>query len=98
MAANATFALKAGVWFRRVRLLIISPDSTGTACPQSGRNSTYRPVQISGAGSRRSVRVPAAGVNVPKISFDTRSAHAFEFRDPCRLARRAQMKFPRGQD
>src|SRR5271167_2773930 len=51
MAANATFALKAGVWFRRVRLLIISPDSTGTACPQSGRNSTYRPVQISVAGS-----------------------------------------------
>src|SRR5271168_4128530 len=51
MAANATFALKAGVWFRRVRLLIVSPDSTGTACPLSGRNSTYRPVQISGAGS-----------------------------------------------
>jgi hypothetical protein len=32
-------------------LLIVSPDSTGTACPLSGRNSTYRPVQISGAGS-----------------------------------------------
>jgi hypothetical protein len=32
-------------------LLIISPDSTGTACPLSGRNSTYRPVQISEAGS-----------------------------------------------
>jgi hypothetical protein len=31
-----------------VRLLIVSPDSTGTACPLSGRNSTYRPVQISG--------------------------------------------------
>jgi hypothetical protein len=39
------------VWVRRVRLLIVSPDSTGTACPLSGRNSTYRPVQISGAGS-----------------------------------------------
>src|SRR4029077_14742978 len=51
MAANATFALKAGVWVRRVRLLIVSPDSTGTTCPQSGRNSTYPPVQISGAGS-----------------------------------------------
>jgi hypothetical protein len=35
-----------------VRLLIISPDSTGTACPLSGRNSTYRPVQISEAGSK----------------------------------------------
>jgi hypothetical protein len=34
-------------------LLIVSPDSTGTACPLSGRNSTYRPVQISGAGSFR---------------------------------------------
>ncbi|MCK1724961.1 MFS transporter [Bradyrhizobium sp. 142] len=26
-AASATFALKAGVWFRRARLLIVSPDS-----------------------------------------------------------------------
>src|SRR4051812_23233578 len=51
MAASATFALKAGVWFRRGRLLIASPDSLGTACPLSGRNSTYRPVQILEAGS-----------------------------------------------
>src|SRR5260370_19570948 len=27
MAASATFALKVGVWFRRARLLIVSPDS-----------------------------------------------------------------------
>src|SRR5438128_4673268 len=52
MAASATFALKAGVWFRRGRLLIVSPDSLGTACPLSGRNSTHRPVQISGTSSR----------------------------------------------
>src|SRR6266699_766243 len=51
MAASATFALKAGVWFRRGRLLIVSPDSLGTACQLSGRNSTYRPVQILEAGS-----------------------------------------------
>src|SRR6202051_137351 len=51
MAARATFALKAGVWFRRGRLVMVSPDSQGTACPLSGRNSTYRPVQISGTGS-----------------------------------------------
>src|SRR5690349_19789364 len=41
-AARATFALKAGVWFRRGRLVIVSPF------PQpswllSGRNSTHRP-------------------------------------------------------
>jgi hypothetical protein len=42
----------AGVWFRRARLLIVSPDSAGTACPLSGRNSTYRPVQISEASSQ----------------------------------------------
>ena len=29
MAASATFALKAGEWFRRGRLLIVSPDSRG---------------------------------------------------------------------
>src|SRR5258708_7963608 len=51
MAASATFALKAGVWFRRGRLVMVSPDSPGTACPLSGRNSTYRPVQISETGS-----------------------------------------------
>src|SRR5258706_12139052 len=51
MAAIATFALKPGVWFRRVRLVIVSPDSQRTACLLSGRNSTYRPVQISGTSS-----------------------------------------------
>jgi len=40
------------VWFRRGRLFIVSPDSRGTACPLSGRNSTYRPVQILEAGSQ----------------------------------------------
>jgi hypothetical protein len=53
MAASATFALKAGVWFRRGRRFIVSPDSRATACPPSGRNSTYRPVQISEASSKR---------------------------------------------
>src|SRR5260370_12357368 len=52
MAAKATFALKAGVWFRRGRLCMVSPDSQATACLPSGRNSTYRPVQISGASSQ----------------------------------------------
>jgi len=51
MAARATLALKPGVWFRRGRLLIVSPDSLGTACPLSDRNSTYRLVQILEAGS-----------------------------------------------
>src|SRR4051794_6137854 len=52
MEARATLALKPGVWFRRGRLLIVSPDSLGTACPLSGRNSTYRLVQILEAGSQ----------------------------------------------
>jgi hypothetical protein len=51
MAAKATFALNAGVWFRRGRLLMVSPDSLGTACPLSGKNSTYRPVHILEASS-----------------------------------------------
>ena len=50
-AASATFALKAAVWFRRGRLDMVAPDSRAIACPLSGRNSTYRPVQISGARS-----------------------------------------------
>jgi len=30
---------------------MVSPDSQATACPPSGRNSTYRPVQISETSS-----------------------------------------------
>jgi hypothetical protein len=30
---------------------MVSPDSLGTACPLSGRNSTYRLVQISETSS-----------------------------------------------
>src|SRR4051812_34160676 len=41
-AAKATFALKAGVWFRRGRLLIVSP-ALRPSWPPSGRNSTYQP-------------------------------------------------------
>src|SRR5438105_4119943 len=62
MAASATFALKAGVWFRRCRRCMVSPDSQATACPLSGRNSTYRPVQISGAGS---LHFPGVPLEVP---------------------------------
>src|SRR5437899_3858741 len=57
MAASATFALKAGVWFRRARRCMVSPDSQATACPLSGRNSTYRPVQISGTSSNYAARL-----------------------------------------
>src|SRR5450759_4934860 len=68
MAASATFALKAGVWFRRGRLLMVSPGSRRTACPLSGRNSTYRPVQISGTGSYLidlDINVDATGAVIP---------------------------------
>src|ERR1700676_2092027 len=50
MAANATFALKAGVWFRLVRLVMLSPDPRRSS-PPSGRKSTYPPVQIPQATS-----------------------------------------------
>src|ERR1700681_2385483 len=33
MAASATFALKAGVWFRRGRRCMISPESQATSVP-----------------------------------------------------------------
>src|ERR1700693_6277653 len=72
MAASATLALKAGVWFRRGRLLIVSPDSLGTACPLSGRNSTYRPVQISAAGSASLTdRLPIDILNASSITTVT---------------------------
>jgi hypothetical protein len=43
--------LKAGVWFRRGRLVIVSP-MRHAYWPLSGRNSTYPAVQISRASSK----------------------------------------------
>jgi len=40
----------------------VSPDSLGTACPPSGRNSTYRPVQILEAGSILNAAFPQAAL------------------------------------
>jgi hypothetical protein len=47
---KATFALKAGVWFRRGRLVMISPDVRRYS-PLSGGKSTYRSVKIPRASS-----------------------------------------------
>ena len=49
-AAKATFALKAGLWFRRDPLVMSSPDGRRYS-PQSGGKSTYRPVQFLEASS-----------------------------------------------
>src|SRR5271166_7143699 len=50
-AAKATFALKAGEWFRRGRFARFSPEWQPSSRP-SGRKSTYRPVQICEPSSR----------------------------------------------
>jgi hypothetical protein len=42
--------LKAGAWFRRARLLIVSP-ALRPSWPLSGRNSTYPAVQVCQASS-----------------------------------------------
>src|SRR3954467_5513906 len=55
-AANATFALNAGVWFRRGRLVMVSPVRH-PYWPLSGRNSTYPDVQISRASSLQRRRI-----------------------------------------
>ena len=52
------------MWFRRARLLIVAPDSQAPACPLSGRNSTYRPVQICGAGSLNHLHVKPPSCSV----------------------------------
>src|ERR1700693_4054448 len=49
-AASATFALNAGVWFRRGRLLMFSPVRLPSWRP-AGRNSNYPAVQILPASS-----------------------------------------------
>src|ERR1019366_3085503 len=50
MAAKATFALKAAVWFRRGRLLICSPHPSHFRL-RANRTSTYPPVRICATAS-----------------------------------------------
>src|SRR5882757_9440934 len=52
MAASATFALKSGEWFRRVRFVIFAPDSHAKPCALSGRDSTHRTDRNCGATSQ----------------------------------------------
>jgi hypothetical protein len=77
MAVKATFALKAGVWFRRVRFVMISPDSQQPS-PLSGRKSTYQPCpdspsqlceQLLQAAQREDeVRVEVATIQMERVS------------------------------
>src|SRR3954452_14147305 len=50
-AARATFALKAGVWFRRGRLLIVSPALRPSWPPSGRKPPLIQPVQKSRASS-----------------------------------------------
>jgi hypothetical protein len=50
--------LKAGLWFRRDRLVIVSPVREPSR-PLSGRNATYPPVRIPRASSECHLQVPA---------------------------------------
>src|SRR5208337_4268231 len=80
-AAKATFALKAGEWFRRGLLLITSPDSRAQACPLSGRNSTYRIVRNCGAtsGHAISIELKNRGYSVAAIyGGNDEAAHKFQ--------------------
>src|SRR6266849_9972125 len=56
MAASATFALKSGEWFRRVRFVIFAPDSHAQPCALSGRDSTHRTDRNCGATSQCELR------------------------------------------
>jgi hypothetical protein len=52
-------------------LLIVSPDSQASACPLSGRNSTYLAVRICGATSgRRSFYSTILNESRPFVRFD----------------------------
>src|SRR4051812_10034261 len=70
-AAKATFALKAGMWFRRSRLVMVSPVRH-TSWPLSGRSSTYPAVQISRDSS---VGIGQAAEQAPPVVNHTARHH-----------------------
>src|SRR5258705_13943555 len=67
MAASATFALKAGVWFRRGRLFIVSPDSLA----QRARCQAETPLIVLFRFLRPALQVggsKARGIAEPQVS------------------------------
>src|SRR5438552_18716674 len=84
MAANATFALKAGVWFRRARLVMLSPDPRQSA-PPSGRKSTYPAVQFPQASSPEMVLLMRAS---GEVAFFRSNDHGPDQDDPRASQRR----------
>src|SRR3954468_21555427 len=76
MAASATFALKAGVWFRRGRLLIISPVQQPSWL-LSGRNPTYPIAQILQATSFYVGNMKGVGRIYQQTFIDTYAKVAF---------------------
>src|SRR5215210_7180126 len=97
MAASATFALKAGVWFRRGRRCMVSPDSLGTACPPSGRNSTYRPVQISGASSHHQLTTNFKGPTKEDANAFVFNPHMLLGNHACRRRARGGHRLEEGR-
>src|SRR5271167_4601838 len=77
MAANATFAFKPGVWFRRVRFVIFAPDSRREPCRRQAENPLNRlsrfskPALYAATGDRRQGRslektIHASARNTPR--------------------------------
>src|SRR5215204_371746 len=73
-AARATFALKAGEWFRRGRLLMVSPVWQPFWL-RSGRNSTYPSVQVLRASSEKPGSVRLDGLPFPYACAGSQSAN-----------------------
>src|SRR5258708_31074010 len=96
MAASATFALKSGEWFRRVRFVIFAPDSHAQPCALSGRDSTHRTDRNSGATSHNSFAATENGRARRRTAGTARSAinnpmnRAKEVQTPSRPPERAR--------
>ena len=73
-AANATLALKTGLWFRRDRLLFSAPVSQPSSLP-SGRKSTYLTVPVS-PGHLSSQRIDSFPLAEEALIFRTGAAAA----------------------
>src|SRR6266404_9345437 len=92
MAASATFALKSGEWFRRVRFVIFAPDSHAQPCALSGRNSTYRTDRNCGATSFFSAKIKEieeVSAEVPDHLLGIDAKKVASFRDIFTKAREA---------
>src|SRR3974377_571376 len=100
MAARATFALKAGVWCRRARLLIVSPDSRANLARRQAETPLIALCRFPGPALILDADPPAQGVKIARRMTPDQLRRRERYRqspapEGVKIGRRSGVKFGR---